>query len=342
VQARKVGGIWMAGEADLVATLDFLSLTGVSPTETPLSRARDLLTSYVERACEHQVRRYKHDKTAAVAAVTLRELLLRPATDERLVGTIRLDAANAAGVSPDAVRHREDAIIKTIAQDVLEDLQAQLMNDPQTVEAAIHGLAPIASDLRQDLHDLLCVTYMGVVPKSPRERRVIEGTFREVVINLGQLLVATGQLAAIGTRTADMTAAEYSFVNRARNVNALLFNDSDDREFMINLLDPAGPDAGEPAIDRMLASQRGKEMYGRFIEWMRSCFETCAFERTTELHLMCDPHELVTQLYDMEIAYTEQGFSDLNIPGNIPVLHHRIGPRSMKKGTVEQRQHRRC
>jgi hypothetical protein len=54
-------------------------------------------------------------------------------------------------------------------------------------------------------------------------------------------------------------------------------------------------------------------------------FATCAFERTTEVNLMCDPHELVTHLYDMEIAYIEQEFSDLNIFGNIPVLPNRIG-----------------
>jgi hypothetical protein len=337
VQARKVGGIRAASEADLVATLDFLSVAGVSPLETPLARARDLLTSYVRRGCEHHEQRYEHDKTAIAAAVSLRVLLLRPDTDRRMAETIRRDAAKAAGqsVSPDAVRHREDGIIHMIAQEIFADLQVRQRNEPQTVEAAIHRLVPIASDLRQDLHDLLCVTYMGVAPKSPRERRVIEGTFREVVINLGRLLVATGQLAAIGIRTANMTEAEYSFVNRARHVNALLFADSDDREFMINLLNPAGPDTGEPAIERMLASQHGKEVYGRLIDWMRSCFATCAFERTTELHLMCEPHELVTQLYDMEIAYTQQGFSDLNIPGNIPVLHHRIVNEIGRKGLLE-------
>jgi hypothetical protein len=334
-QARKVGGIWRTGEGDLAATLDFLALAGVVSDEEPLRRARDLLVSYVRRGCQRHEKQYRHDKTARAAASSLETLLLRPDTDTRLVGPIRRDALRAArhSVSADAVRHHEDKIINEIAQEVFADLQNRRTDEPQSVEAAIHRLVPMVADLRQQLHDGLCLTFLDVPPADPYERRMIEGFYRQTVIKLGDLLLASIQLAKLGLKTPNLTPDEQWFVQHARHINAFLFEESDDRHFMLDFIIGDDSQDWQESIDNLLATGRGKELYDRWVEWARSCYPTCAFERSTELARMCSPHAFVTLLYDIEVEYVQLGFSELNIEGNIPLLHHSLDRRGIQDRT---------
>jgi len=43
---------------------------------------------------------------------------------------------------------------------------------------------------------------------------------------------------------------------------------------------------------------------------------------------MCSPHAFVTLLYEVEVKYVELGYSEPAIPGNEPLLHHRLGESS--------------
>ena len=92
--------------------------------------------------------------------------------------------------------------------------------EPQSVEAAIHRLVPIAADLRQQLHDGLCLIYGDVQPADPRERRAIEGFYRQAVVKLGALLVASQHLAVL--RRAGL-------VTSRRDGNTILYRLTDDR-----------------------------------------------------------------------------------------------------------------
>jgi hypothetical protein len=325
LRARKIGGVWQATEIDLAATLDCLSLADGPAAEKSLGRARDLLVSYVRRGCELHQKVHSGDKTSLAAAASLQALLLRHPTDTRLAVVIRREAAKAVqhAISADAVRHREAKIVAEIAEDVFQDLQRRRGDEPQSIEAALHRLMPIVADVREDLHDGLCVIYDGVQPADPRERRVIESFYRQVVIKLGHLLVRSTQLANVGLQSPNMTADEFWFVARARNLNAFLFEEADDREYMHDFMQhEAGQDIDESA-DMLLRGERGRELYERWLKWVQSCYPTCAFERSTDPARMCSPHAFLTLLYDIEIRYRGMGIRDLELPAN-PVIHHAL------------------
>lgn len=322
-RARKIGGLGQAAEADLAATMDCLSIADGPASEKSLARARDLLMSYVRRGCELHQAAHGGDKTSLAAAASLQTLLLRHPTDTRLAVVIRREAAKAVNhaISADAVRHREDKIVGEIAEDVFVDLQRRRGDEPQSIEAALHRLVPVVADIREDLHDGLCVIYDDVQPADARERRYIEAFYREVVIKLGQLLVRSIQLAKVGLQSPNMTADEFWFVARARNLNAFLFDEADDRDYMLKFMrTEAASDVNESA-DTLLGVERGLELYNRWVEWAQSCYPTCAFERTTDLLRMCNPHALLTLLYDIEIRYRKLGFRDLQLSDDL-IIHH--------------------
>jgi hypothetical protein len=320
-----IGGLWRATEADLAATLDCLSLADGPASEKSLARARDLLVSYARRGCELHQKAHGGDKTSLAAAESLRTLLLRTA-DTRLAAVIRREAAKAVdhAISADAVRHREDKIIEEIAADVFADLQQRRGDEPQSIEAALHHLVPVLADVREDLHDGLCVVYDGVQPADAHERRVIDGFYRQTVIKLGQLLVRSTQLAKVGLQSSDMTADEFWFVARARNLNAFLFDGvAGDRDYMVDFMRTEGANGYNESADKLLSIERGRELYDRWVEWVQSCYPTCAFERSTDVLRMCNPHGFLTLLYDVEIRYRELGYRDLQLP-ETPMIHHRL------------------
>jgi hypothetical protein len=333
LHARKSAGLWQATEADLAATLDCLSLTDGPASEKSLARARDLLASYVRRGCELHQKAHAGDKTSLAAAESLQTLLLRPAADTRLAVVIRREAAKAVNhaISADAVRHREDKIIDEIAEDVYADLQRRRGDEPQSIEAALHRLVPLVADVREDLHDGLCVIGDGVSPADARERRVIDGWYRQVVIKLGHLLVRSRQLARVGMQS-PMTADEFWFVARARNLNASLFEGIEgDRAYMLEFIRTETTADYDESADKLLSTQRGQELYQRWVEWVQSCYPTCAFERATSLERMCSPHAFLTLLYAIETRYLKLGFRDLQLPES-PIIHHGLWrmPRAMK------------
>lgn len=193
----------------------------------------------------------------------------------------------------------------------------------KSIEAALHRLVPLVADIREDLHDGLCVIYDGVPPADARERRVIDAWYRQVVIKLGHLLVRSRQLAKVGMQS-PMTGDEFWFVARARNLNASLFEGvQGDRAYMLEFMrSEAGNDFEESAA-KLLSAERGQELYNRWVEWVESCYPTCAFERSTSLERMCSPHTFLTLLYEIESRYLELGFRDLELP-ETSVIHHRL------------------
>jgi hypothetical protein len=321
------GGLQRADEENLSATLDLLSLTGLSDQYEPVTRARDLLISHITRGCQRHREDHAEDRTATVAAASLRTLMLRPRTDTRKAAKIRAEAIGSAGhhVSTDAVRKREDKIIKEIAQAVLVDLQSRREDEPRSLEAAIHAFVPIAADVRQDLHDLLCATFARVPPADPHERSILDGYYRMTVIKLGELLLASARLASLGLRSPRMSEDDYFFMRNARLAIGLLFDQAaEDREFMLSFMRSDQSRDWEERLDHLLASSEGTAVYERWLAWAKSCYPTCEFERSTELLNMCSPHTLITMLYEIELGYNERGFSALNIDGNRPILHHRV------------------
>lgn len=325
-QARSVGGLWRADETHLSETVDYLEAVGVSPDETPLARARDLLLSHVSRVCAQYRADNEADQTAQAAASSLETLLSRPATDMQKVETIRRASAPAKHhVSPDAIRHREDRLIDKVAADVLTDLQARRGDEPQTMEAAIHRLAPTVADLRQQLHDGLCLTYQNLTPADPRERRAIEGYYRQVIIKLGDLMVICDQILNLGLKSANMSADDFWFMSRAAQIGHHLFAVGGDRNFMREFLRAETSKLWEECVEHLLATDRGREVYEHWVEWAQACYPTCAFERAFDPNYMCSPHQLVTLLYDTENKYVQLGFSELIVEGNEPMLHHRLG-----------------
>ncbi len=275
-RARSVGGLQRAGANDLVATVDCLELRGGVPAEELVQRARDLLHGHVLRGCERCRNGQQDDRTALAAADALQTLLTRESSDRRLAQRVRELAAAAVGhlISPDAVRHREDRLIGDIAAEALADLQ----DEPQSLEAAIRRLVPMALDIRQQLHDGLCLIYECGQQADPREARAIDGFYRQVVIKLGELLTASRQLAVVGMSSPNMTASDFWFVSRAQHINRYAFDESDDRQFIVDFLRQESSPDWEETVERLLALERGRELFNRWLAWVRSCYPTCAFE----------------------------------------------------------------
>jgi hypothetical protein len=321
--ARRAGGLRRADAEALSATLDWLAVAGVSPDEEPLSRARDLLLHYIKRVCEAYEDSDEADTMDSIAATSLVRLLLRRPSDDELAQVIRRDVAAAANhrITPDAVRHREDRLIVEIAEHVGQDLGLRRLDVPQTVEAAVHRLAPIVVEVRQQLHDGLCVTYQHVPPADQRERRVIGGFYRQMVIDLGQLLLAGSQLVEVGLRGPNLSTDELGFVSLARRMMQRLFVEVDDREYMLEFSQSDETEWQEPA-DLLLTTGRGLELYERWVEWAGSCYPTCAFERSPDVSYMCSPHAFLTLLYDFEAGYVAVGYSAVNLPEHEPLRHH--------------------
>lgn len=326
--ARKRGGLLPANESDLGATIDLLILAEGRPDDDPLGRARDLLSGHVIRGCEQHRRRNREDKGSQAAASSLRTLLLRTLDDTRKAERIRQHALNHLQhpLSADAVRKREDKIIDEIAAAAFQDLVSRRDDEPRSLEAALHRMVPIASDVRQQLHDGLCLTYFKSPPGDPRERAAIDGFYRQCIVKLGDLVVAGIQLAKVGYKTANMTRDDYWFVAKARSINATIFDQADDAQFMYDFMRQDRSEYWEECLEHLLATAQGPAVFDRWVAWAKSCYPSCAFERAIELSLMCSPHALVTLLYELEVKYLQLGYRDLDIPGNDPILlHHGIG-----------------
>jgi hypothetical protein len=324
---RRVGGLARSSEAQLEATIDFLKLGGVAADQDPAQRARDLLITFVRRGCDRYKKQHRYDKTAKAAAASLEHLILRPATDTTKVQRVRTDAVRAAkqSISPDAIRHREDKIIDEIAQEVFENLQHRRLDEPQSVEAALHDLLPIAADLRQQLHDGLCLNYLGVQGADPRDRKMVEFFYNNTIIELGRLVLASHRLAVMGRRSGDLTRDEYFFVHLAANINHFVLDEAADKQFLLDFTRADESNHWRDSLANLRSSDQGEVFYQRWMAWIESCYAECAFERSTSIDHMCSPHALVTLLYEIEIRYQELGYAELDIQGNGPILHHGLG-----------------
>lgn len=182
---------------------------------------------------------------------------------------------------------------------------------------------PVVADVREDLHDLLCVIYDGVQAADVRERRVIESYYHQVVIKLGQLLVRSTQLAQVGLQSPNMTSDEFWFVARARNLNVFLFDEADDNDYMLDFMRTEAANDIKESSATLLGVERGQELYNRWVEWAQSCYPTCAFERSTDILRMCNPHAFLSLLSEIETRYRQLGFRDLELPES-PIIHHRL------------------
>jgi hypothetical protein len=338
--ARRAGGLRKADAEALSATLDWLSDAGLSPDEEPLSRARDLLLHYTRNVCDEVASSEDADRTMRVAAASLERLLLRSARDTRLASVIRREALQAVGhnLTTDAVRHREDRMISQIAHQVSSDLQVRRDDLPQTVEAALHQVMPVLVDVRQDLHDLLCVTYPRVPPADPREQRVVDGYYGMTLLQLGDLLVAASQLVDVGLRAPNLARHEFAFANLGRLLVDRLFAEAGDREVMYDFTVSNESTRWDGALASLRSTDWGAAVYDRWVEWAGSCYSTCAFERTADPTYMCGPHAFLTLLYDFEVQYVNLGYRALSISVNDPVRHHALhGSRGVRQnGAVSE------
>lgn len=321
---RRIGGLARAGEAQLEATIDFLKLAGIPVDQEPVLRARDLLITFVRRGCDRHTDQHRYDKIASAAAASLEHLMLRPATDTQKAQRVRTAAARAAkqSISSDAIRHREDKIIADIADEVFENLQHRRLDEPQSVEAALHNLLPIASDLRQQLHDGLCLIYLGVKGANPRDRRMIDFFYQNTIIELGRLVLASHRLAVMGRQSGDLTRDEYFFVHLAANINHFVLDETADKQFLLDFTRADDSGYWRDCLANLRSSDEGEAFYKQWIAWIESCYAECAFERSTSINHMCSPHALVTLLYEIEIKYNELGYAALDSAGNDPILHH--------------------
>lgn len=326
-RARWLGGLQRCEADDLTATLDWLSLAGIHPRDEPLLRARDLLLHYVKVVCAAHQSAEDAGKTEAVAAVTLERLLLRPPVDNDLVETVRREATQALGhyVSGDAVRHSEGRLINEVADLVAEDLAKRRLDVPQTVEAAVHNLAPIVVDHRQDLHDGLCVIYQGVPIADPQDRQTVELFYDTTIVQLADILVAATRLVEVGLRAPDLEGLEFGIIWIGRQMVQSLFTSKMDRSFILEFMQTDAKDLSfAECLEALRRTARGDEIADRCREWIQSCYDTCAFERTTNNTYMCSPHAFLTLLYDFEVLCRNMGYSNLEVPFNEPLRHHRL------------------
>lgn len=321
-QAREAGGLLRADETDLAATSDLLILSGV-PADDAMPRARDLLLSYVRRGCQLYQERHPSDLTARAAAAALQTLLSKEEGNATLARVVRESAARSLrhAVSPDAIRKREDRIISEIAEATFVDLEARLRDEPASLEAAVHKLVPLLADLRQDLHDLLILTFQNRPPADPQERRLTAEHHRRTVLRAARVMVACEQLFDAGLRRGQMSYDEHWFMGRAASLRNLLFCEADDRPLMRRFAteDRCHIDRG---CDHLQENDAGRDVYARWIAWTGSCYPTCAFERTWDTNEMCSPHVFVTEACGAELHYIESGFSKVVVPGNDAILLH--------------------
>lgn len=324
---RSAGGMARAGENELAATLDWLSVAESNDVQGHLARARDLLVHYIRRVCEaYEVSTDVADKTAKAAARSLLRLQLRPASDDRLVDVIRRGVLGELQlvITTDAVRHREDRLLREISVQIAADLEGRARGVPLTVAAAAHNLAPVAIDLRQQLHDGLCLLYPQAPPADPREQRMVSWFYAATVVELGDLLTAAHNLEDAGLRQPNLSRTEFALVNFGRHLSRRLFTEADDRTRMLAFVHENRTGTPSERSEVLQKDSELRPLYERWVAWINACYPTCAFERSTDIGYMCSPHAYLTLLYDFEVAYLAAGYSQPEIDDNEPLRHHSL------------------
>lgn len=324
--ARWAGGLDRADESDLAATIDWLSLGGVAADETPLARARSLLRYYVKRTCDVLRESVdQEDATGLVALSSLQTLLLRQGSERDKVEKVRRDALAVSGhlVSTDAVRHREDAIVRLIAADVATDLEQRRLDVPLTVEAALHDLMTLIIGRRQYFHNWLCALYPPGPPQDANEADKRALFFDTGFAWFCQLLSAADYSFELSRRLPDVTPYEATLAHFARHIRYKTFPGSD-REFLLPIV-RNGHDTYEDLIADVRSTDAGQALFDRWVTWVQSCTPTCAFERTFDWTYMCHPHIMLTHMYNVEVIYREAGFQ-LEAPADSMPRHVSIRP----------------
>lgn len=305
--ARDAGGLAHTGADQLQATTANVVAAGLTRREVAHNRAREILIAHVARYCRLAIEASADDPCAKAAAQSTRDVLLQAKDHREKVAAIRRRSlrTNSCTISLDALRKREDVILREIAAAVWEDLEARKEGlGPQTPEQVVLMMIPIVKDIHYYLFELLLRLY-------PTDAIQFDDTManltEKVIHGIAEVQwFARTYLAVLERPKAKWSQIDLVFASHANGI----------------LLTPFFSDAGRDAVaevflqyqrreeftDALMARADFEELAGRIVGWLSSCHSNCAFHRTRSFALLCEPHLLV-YYFELFLESADEVFS---------------------------------
>lgn len=294
--ARDASGIARATEEQLRATVARVLAADLTNAESAVLVARDLLIAHVVRTCRTLVRDKADDACAVAAANSTRDALVRPPEVSRKLRALRQQALQVSGchLSVDGLRKREDLIVRDIAKAAWADLEARQKGvGPQTAEQVILLMRPTVRVTRDILFEVLLRLY-------PQETaRFTDATgylFADALFRIAELQwLARTLLAVLKQSPAGTMPSEVFFASLAQAFLFLPLSSDADKAAIAEVFNQHWR-SSEEFMRAVMERDDAEDVTGNWVDWLVSCHDTCAYHRTRNVGLMCQPHQLAALL----------------------------------------------
>lgn len=302
---RERGGVSRADDEALAATLEMLS-PGVIVIDDDLRlMARNIVLTHVRRVCAKAAQEPSAEPCALAAAESLQTIMQKPAEDGRKVASIRRSAQAQHGchLTVDGVRKREDTLLQKVAIDLHADLVASLeKRGPQTVEEIARYIPEEVKDAWENLDDGLRRIYRAA-PVNDQQYR--DELVLWMLYDVAHMQFWFGRMLGVRMRSQQLSRVDMYFADMAGLVMSKAFAYYDDRAIVNRILTDVGRQQKSAFLEQLQQHPEGPNILRRWKEWISSCHAECAYQRTYQTRLLCEPHELTYVLYIFTDVYAD-------------------------------------
>lgn len=307
-QIREEGGALQASDAAFTALTEW-----PLPVEDGFER-REAVQSFVLTQLRMEMAEVVAKPTAEscdqAAAATLLTIFGRSADDKELIASTRRRARgqHQCQLTIDGMRKREDKLLRRAAARMRDEIERRISEQgPQSIEERVL-LA----------HDNLLNAY-GVITDSLRRlyrhAPASDAPDREVIVLNMLYEVAWTQwwaapIVEMQTSGKAMTPEGVIYADVAGRLAVRPFVFSGDKAAVRRILtsDDVRDRAGFK--QRLGADADGVGIVKRFTQWASQCHETCAFLRTLDNRLYCDPHDFAFGLWLVLVHWRQSRLAD--------------------------------
>lgn len=306
--AREVTGIARANENRLKATVAGIVAARLTKPGFAHRAARDLLVAHVVRHCRSYAEAHDHDPCAKAAAQSTRDILLQSSESAQKAATLRRQALRTfdCEIGVDALRKREDTIIRELAEEVWADLEGRRQGaGPQTPEQVVLLMMPAVKDTHTLLHDLL----MRLYPSEAVElTEVVIRLVERAIYQIAEIQwLARTYLSVLERPDVSLAQIDVAFASAAQGFLTIPFSTDFDRDTLAELF-VNNYTSREAFVEAFMARPDFEEVAKRCFEWLSSCHATCGYHRTRSFGLLCEPH-LLTFYLEQFFESAEELFS---------------------------------
>ncbi|HEX2903371.1 MAG TPA: hypothetical protein VHO01_07920 [Jatrophihabitans sp.] len=300
-QIREEGGATQASDAAFAATITWPLERdeGFSERET----AQAFVLTQLRRVLEEVHADKRTDVCDRAAAATLQTIFLRAPDDRELIATARRRMRERfdCHLTLDGLRKREDKLLRRIAQAMHGELvRRDDERGPRTIEERVRlG------------HDGMLRAY-GVITdglrRLYRHSPASDAPDRDlIVLNLLYHVAWTqwwaAPVLAIQTSGEPITPGEVLYADVAGRLAVSPFGFHDDKLAVRRILVAGEPADREAFKLRLTADAVGAGIIERFTQWATECHDSCAFMRSWNTSLLCDPHDFAWGLWLMLVEW---------------------------------------